>query len=139
MELYHDKYIIVLEVSLMTGVLQWEHEASSVIDHVLNIIKKYENVDVIRLFISSKINVRTMWQFFILNKQSWMGAPVPVIPLTIEQYMKVLKYTYNNNLSIDELSNLLNYIHEEAIECESYEQWDKNMEIYIENWKKKIN
>ena len=84
MELYHDKYIIVPEVSLMTGVLQWEHEASSVIDHVLNIIKKYENVDVIRLFISSKINVRTMWQFFILNKQSWMGAPVPVIPLTIE-------------------------------------------------------
>ena len=139
MELYHDKYIIVPEVSLMTGVLQWEHEASSVIDHVLNIIKKYENVDVIRLFIASKINVRTMWQFFILNKQSWMGAPVPVIPLTIEQYMKVLKYTYNNNLSIDELSNLLNYIHEEAIECESYEQWDKNMEIYIENWKKKMN
>lgn len=139
MELYHDKYIIVPEVSLMTGVLQWEHEASSVIDHVLNIIKKYENVDVIRLFISSKINVRTMWQFFILNKQSWMGAPVPVNPLTIEQYMKVLKYTYNNNLSIDELNNLLNYIHEEAIECESYEQWDKNMEIYIENWKKKIN
>ena len=41
MELYHDKYIIVPEVSLMTGVLQWEHEASSVIDHVLNIIKKF--------------------------------------------------------------------------------------------------
>lgn len=138
MELYHDKYIIVPEVSLMTGVLQWEHEASSVIDHVLNIIKKHENIDVIGLFISSKINVRTMWQFFILNKQSWMGAPVPVIPLTIEQYMKVLRYTYSNDLTIDELNNLLNYIHQGAIKCETYEQWDNSMEKYIENWKQKI-
>ena len=31
MELYNDNYVIVPEVSLMTGVLQWEHEASSVI------------------------------------------------------------------------------------------------------------
>ena len=138
MELYNDEYIIIPEVSLMTGVLQWEHEASSVIDHVLNVIKKHENIDVTGLFISSKINVRTMWQFFILNKQSWMGAPVPVIPLTIEQYMRVLKYTYNNNLKIDELNNLLNYIHQKAIECESYKEWDRNMEKYIENWKQKV-
>lgn len=138
MELYNEKYIIVPEVSLMTGVLQWEHEASSVIDHVLNIIKKHSSIDVTGLFISSKINIRTMWQFFILNKQSWMGSPVPVIPLTIKQYMKVLKCTYDNNLSIDELNNLLNYIHKEAIECESYEEWDKNMESYIENWKERV-
>ena len=39
MELYKDDYVIVPEVSLMTGVLQWEHEASSVIDHILNIMK----------------------------------------------------------------------------------------------------
>ena len=130
--------MIVPEVSLMTGVLQWEHEASSVIDHVLNIIKKHENIDVIGLFISSKINVRTMWQFFILNKQSWMGAPVPVIPLTIEQYMKVLRHTYSNELTIDELNKLLNYIHQGAIKCETYEEWDKSMEKYIENWKQKV-
>ncbi len=138
MELYKDDYVIVPEVSLMTGVLQWEHEASSVIDHILNIMKKYKSTYVIGLFISSKINVRTMWQFFILNKQSWMGSPVPVIPLTIEQYMKVLKYTYSNNLAIDELNNLLNYIHQEAIDCESYEEWDKSMEKYIEKWQVKV-
>lgn len=138
MELYSDEYIIVPEVSLMTGVLQWEHEASSVIDHILNIIKKHSSINVTGLFISSKINIRTMWQFFILNKQSWMGSPVPVIPLTIQQYIKVLKFTYNNNLSIDELNNLLNYIHKEAIKCESYKEWKNNMEGYIKNWKQKV-
>ena len=137
MELYNDKYIIVPEVSLMTGVLQWEHEASSVIDHVLNIIKKHKTTKVTGLFISSRINVRTMWQFFILNKESWMGNPVPVIPLTIGQYMKILEYTYQNNLEIDQFNNLLQYIHKGAINCKNYEIWDKNIEKYIEEWKKK--
>ena len=137
MELYNDKYIIVPEVSLMTGVLQWEHEASSVIDHVLNIIKKHKTTKVTGLFISSRINVRTMWQFFILNKESWMGNPVPVIPLTIGQYMKILEYTYQNNLEIEQFNNLLQYIHKGAINCKNYEIWDKNIEKYIEEWKKK--
>ena len=66
------------------------------------------------------------------------ALPISVIPLTIEQYMKVLKYTYSNNLAIDELNNLLNYIHQEAIDCESYEEWDKNMERYIEKWQIKV-
>lgn len=137
MELYNDKYIIVPEVSLMTGVLQWEHEASSVIDHILNIIKKHKTTKVTGLFISSRINVRTMWQFFILNKESWMGNPVPVIPLTIGQYMRILEYTYQNNLEIDQFNNLLQYIHNGAINCKNYEIWDKNIEKYIEEWKQK--
>ena len=40
MELYKNGYIIVPEVSLMTGVRQWEHEASSVIDHVLSFMNE---------------------------------------------------------------------------------------------------
>ena len=48
------------------------------------------------------------------------------------------KYTYSNNLAIDELNNLLNYIHQEAIKCENYEEWDKNMEKYIEKWQEKV-
>ena len=39
MELYTKEFTIVPEVSLMTGKVQWEHEASSVIDHV-NQIKR---------------------------------------------------------------------------------------------------
>ncbi len=138
MELYNDEYVIVPEVSLMTGVLQWEHEASSVIDHVLNIIKKYEDRDVIGLFISSKINIRTMWQFFILNKESWMGKPVPVIPLTIKQYMSILEFTYEKELDIDKFKNLLTFIHEEALKSENYEIWEKNIEQYIASWKVQI-
>ena len=66
-----------------------------------------------------------------------MGNPVPVIPLTIQQYMKILEYTYQYNLKIDQFNNLLGYIHKGAVDCQNYEIWEKNIENYIEEWKKK--
>ncbi|WP_099469468.1 AlwI family type II restriction endonuclease [Konateibacter massiliensis] len=136
MELYKNGYIIIPEVSLMTGVRQWEHEASSVIDHVLSFIKEYEDKQVIGLFLSSRINVRTFWQFFILNRESWMGYPVPVVPLTIEQYMDILKFIYDNSLDIDAFKQLLELISGSTLECSTYSEWEKGMKQVIDNWKK---
>lgn len=135
MELYANGYILVPEVSLMTGVQQWEHEASSVVDHVLNFIKRYEKKQVLGLFLSSRIHVRTMWQFFILNRESWMGAPVPVIPLTISQYMDIIKHIYANNLEIDDLKLLLDFISKSTGQCKNYQMWEKYIEESIRLWK----
>ena len=73
MELYKNGYILIPEVSLMTGVRQWEHEGSSVIEHVFKYIEQYQDKRVFGIFISSSMNVRTLWQFYILNRESWIG------------------------------------------------------------------
>ncbi len=135
MELYKDNYIIVPEVSLMTGVRQWEHEASSVIDHVLSFITEYKEKQVLGLFLSSKINVRTLWQFFILNKESWVGEPVPVIPLTIEQYVDVVQYIYSNEYCIDDFKELLVNIADRSINCKDYHAWEDEISDCIHIWK----
>lgn len=135
MELYKNGYIIIPEVSLMTGVRQWEHEASSVIDHVLSFIKEYETKRVLGLFLSSRINVRTLWQFFVLNKESWVGAPVPVIPLTIEQYMDIVSFIYDKGKNIDDFKSLLESIAAGSGECVNYEAWEKKIDRCIEDWK----
>lgn len=135
MELYKNGYIIVPEVSLMTGVQQWEHEASSVVDHVLGFIKRYEKVQVLGLFLSSRIHVRTMWQFFILNRESWMGTPVPVIPLTIRQYMDILRHIYSNDLEIDDLKLLLDAMAKSTAHCDNYRIWENCIEQSIRLWK----
>lgn len=127
-------YVIIPEVSLMTGVRQWEHEGSSVIDHVLSFIKEYQERPVIGLFISSKINVRTMWQFFVLNRESWMGTPVPVIPLTIEQYMAVISFAYSHGRTIDDLKALLETIAEKSGECGNYQIWERCIEANLQAW-----
>ncbi len=136
MELYSNEYIIIPEVSLMTGVQQWEHEASSVIDHVLSFVKEYKDKKVRGVFISSSINIRTKWQFFILNKESWVSQPVPVIPMTINQYKSIINSFYKYDLDVEVLGKLLDDIHEIALNSKTYDEWFTNSNICLENFNK---
>lgn len=138
MEMYTSDYIIIPEVSLMTGVQQWEHEASSVIDHVLSFIREYEDKTVLGLFISTSINIRTKWQFFILNRESWVGKSVPVIPLTIKQYKGVLECFYKYNRDISEFTRIIDTIRSIALKSNNFEDWFINTESFITEWKKKL-
>mgnify|MGYP000083116051 CR=1 FL=1 len=135
MELYKNGYIIIPEVSLMTGVRQWEHEASSVVEHVLRFIRQYEKKRVLGLFLSSSINVRTLWQFFLLSRESWMGQPVPVVPMTISQYMEVIGHIYKKNWKIDQLYQLLEVISRGSLQCRNFEVWKDYIGESIVQWK----
>lgn len=137
MELYTDDYIILPEVSLMTGVRQWEHEGSSVIDHVYKFIKDNDEKKVFGLFISSSINVRTKRQFFILNRESWIGKPVPVIPMTIEMYNDILKFIYEHEIEICEFINLIIEIHKLSLSSKDFDCWYDNSKDAIKIWKTK--
>ena len=134
MELYTTNRILIPEVSLMTGVQQWEHEASSVIDHVLSFINDNEDKVVRGLFISTSLNIRTKWQFFILNKESWVEKPVPVIPLTINQYKTIMSVIYENSLNIDDFLDVIEEIHIIAKASKDYNEWMNRTNIYIKNW-----
>ena len=134
MELYSGEYVILPEVSLMTGVRQWEHEGSSVIDHVLSFMKKYEDRRVMGIFLSSSLNERTVWQFFVLSRESWMGAPVPVIPLKITQYVELIKHMYEYEWKIDRLIELLEDISQYAGKCMDYREWWAEIPHRIRKW-----
>jgi|GEM_PF-1741632 len=135
MELYKNGYIIIPEVSLMTGVKQWEHEGSSVIEHVFKFIQQYKDKQVLGLFISSSMNVRTIWQFYILNRESWIGKPVPVIPIKIKQYIEIIKIIYSNNLSIDDFKELVEAIHKNTFIYKTYTEWEEKISDVINEWK----
>ena len=125
MEVHAEKFIIVPEVSLMTGKVQWEHEGSSVIDHVTSISNRHPEKDVIGIFLSSSINYRTLWQFFVLNKSSWLGKPIPVIPLTIRQYTKLINDYFENGKSINDLYEQLKVNALKVQEFENYKEWEE--------------
>lgn len=131
MELYFDNYILIPEVSLMSGTIQWEHEGSSVIDHVKKFIDKNNNKNVLGLFISKKIDNRTLWQFFVLSKNSWAGIPIPVIPLTINQYIRLLNVVYKNNIDIKQFIEFLFDIYKGTLKLERYDIWEEMIENMI--------
>ena len=138
MELYTDDYVILPEVSLMTGVRQWEHEGSSVIDHVFNYIKDNDDRSVFGLFISSSINIRTKWQFFILNRESWIGKPVPVIPMTINMYMDIIKFIYENEITINSFIQLIKDMHMLSLSSNDFETWFNGSDKCIDSWKNRV-
>ena len=139
MELYTSNRVLIPEVSLMSGTQQWEHEASSVIDHVLSFIKDHEGKDVKGLFISTSLNIRTKWQFFILNKESWVERPVPVIPLTINQYKGIIGTIYDYDLDIDDFLDLIEEIHLIAKKSKDYNEWMENSNLFVDKWKGEIS
>lgn len=135
MEIYFDDSAIIPEVSLMVGVQQWEHEGSSVIDHVYKKIQEHKNRRVLGLFISSSINIRTNWQFFLLNRESWVGAPIPVVPLPLNKFVDILRYMYKHNLGIMEFNNLLLAISEVTKKLQKYQEWSDSSDSIIKEWK----
>lgn len=135
MEVYVNGHILIPEVSLMSGVQQWEHEGSSVIDHVLKFINEYEDKDVYGIFISKKMNIRLIWQFFILNRESWVGRNVPVIPITIDQYVNIIEHVYTENLDIYNFTELIVKINQSALTASHHSEWENNIDIIIKNWK----
>lgn len=116
------------------GVRKWEHEASSVIDHVLSFIDAYKEKKVLGLFISTSINIRTNWQFFILNRESWVGSPVPVVPLTIKQYCHLIEKIYDKNINIIDFIKLLFEIHNIALQSENFNVWNEKANKKITEW-----
>lgn len=135
MEVYFNNSLILPEVSLMAGVTQWEHEASSVIDHVYSKIRENSGKHVIGLFIAKSINPRTMWQFFLLNRESWIGQPVPVIPMQIRVFQELMRYCYQNKIDIYSFNNLLQTLSQSTKSLPQYRDWSNQMDEIIHQWK----
>lgn len=65
-----------------------------------------------------------------MSKESWLGKPIQVVPLTIKQYSNVIRYLYSNNGTIDCLYDLLSVLLNYAKQTNNYN--------YIE-WKDSID
>jgi hypothetical protein len=146
MELYNKDFVIIPEVSLQSGVSQWITEGSSVIDHVYKFIKVKEgnrtNNDIflvvndhrpiIGFFLCNCLNERTGWQFFILNRESWRGQPIPIVPLELGLYKKLLECYYSKDIPSTKFENLLYKIHLYAHQVNHFQEWLEGIPILIE-------
>jgi hypothetical protein len=137
MEFYSPRIVLVPEVSLMSGVRQWTHEGAAVVDHVFRLIGDHgdDARPVIGLFIAPTLHERTLWQFFILNQQSWRGEPVPVIPLEVGVWRDLLAHAYDARLPAQELEELIFRLHRAAYAARDFTEWRAEMARRIGAWK----
>jgi hypothetical protein len=137
MEYFSPRIVLVPEVSLQSGVRQWTNEGAAVVDHVYRLIGEYETDarPVIGLFIAPTLNERTLWQFFILNQQSWRGQPVPVIPLEVATWRDLLTHAYKARVPAADLEELIFRLHRAAFTARDFGEWRAEIARRIEAWK----
>ena len=98
-------------------------------------MEKEPEKQIFGLFLSSRIHVRTLWQFFLLNRESWLGKPIPVVPLTITQYVTLITYFYNKELPISKLLHFLQKLSKLACQVKDYKAWETAIEENINQYK----
>jgi len=149
MELYNQKYIIIPEVSIQSGVQQWVTEGSSVIEHVLKFMgikngKKFpgiENVEkhmnlenvqsVYGFFLCRKINERLLWQMYILNKEAWLGEPVAVVPMEIKSYLEIIKIMYERDMPALRFEELIAKLAKSASDSGDFRKWQEAQDSIV--------
>lgn len=135
MEVYFDNSLLLVEVTLMSGVQQWEHEASSVVNHVYHRIENNDDRQVKGIFIADSMNIRTIWQLFLLNRESWIGKPIPIAPLKISDFKEILNYMYRNKIDINQFNELITALVKATRTLDNFEQWQGQMDKIIKQWK----
>lgn len=148
-EFYNDEYVIITEVTLTQGAQQWKAEGSSVIDHInsffdvkfgkTKVEKKGEVIkedkrEIIGLFLAKKIHNRVLWWFYALNNDSWISQPMPVIPLTIEEYLLIIEKFYSENISSIYFEKFLWVLHREAKACDNFKEWERNIKKKLKSF-----
>jgi len=120
--------VLVVEVTTLRNNEQWVREGASVIDHVQSFIKAHKGLPVIGVFVCPTVYYRTLWQFFMLARESWLGQPIPVVPLTIAQFRGVLVAAYEHGHTFHEVAAQITDLAAQAENCRTYEEWRSKLD-----------
>lgn len=127
---------LIVEVTLQTGMKQYETEGEPITRHVGNHIKKIkeknDNRPVYGLFIAEKINSELL---FYLNAISWRasqyyGGKIQIFPIPIEKLMSIMDATNLEQLHSQKLLNAMAKIFGDSLEKIGEIDWaEKGIEI----------
>jgi hypothetical protein len=92
----YGEFVLSVEVTLQSGQRQYESEGEPVSRHYGQ-LKKRTGKEAYCLFIAPTINRATLAHFYGLNKIdiSYYGGKSNIIPLNLEQFMKIIDNSYN--------------------------------------------
>jgi len=116
MVFYYKDYILVVEVTLSTGETQYNTEHEPVPRHVARVMEQEKGGDVYSLFIAPQIQVNTAIHFYAkmtsvpyINSSREKVYP-KIIPLSLDEYILLLRIFRKKRYLPVQLKNLLNDI-----------------------------
>ncbi|MBT8636920.1 AlwI family type II restriction endonuclease [Polynucleobacter paneuropaeus] len=94
-ECFYKKYAAIYEVTLLTSRGQWYNEGQPVMRHLRDFEDKHADKfrDFYCIFISPRLHEDTLNTFWTSNKYEYRGRPQKIIPLNIDQFIKIFEFT----------------------------------------------
>ena len=87
-------------------------------------------------FLCKKINQRLLWQFYILNREAWIGEPISIIPMEIKDYTKILGFMYKNDITAVAFERLLEDLAKSSLKTKDYMEWAQQHKKILSNFTK---
>ncbi|WP_058485719.1 AlwI family type II restriction endonuclease [Defluviitalea phaphyphila] len=139
-ECYYDDFNMISEVTLLKGRNQWYAEGQPVMRHLRDFEDKNPNKDNYCLFIAPLIHRDTLNTFWMGIKLGYEGKKQKIIPLTINQYNKILQIVIelNNNYNIrikqKNIKDLIDELYNSSENFMDSREWIQTFDDIIETW-----
>ncbi len=104
-ECYYGDFGAIAEVTMLTSRDQWYNEGQPVMRHLRDFEKKNASIPNYCIFVAPRLHTDTINQFYTSVKYEYEGMPQKIIPLTIEQLIRILEIVRTRVVSKNRFSH----------------------------------
>lgn len=136
-ECLYEKFNMICEVTMLKSRDQWFNEGQPVMRHLRDFENSHDNAYCI--FIAPTIHTDSAETFHIANTIGYKGIKQKIVPLTIKQFIKLLKTLKQmresgKRFTHDHLRSLLNNIADSANHISNSDDWIANTQNIVNSW-----
>lgn len=133
----YGEFGIAVEVTMQSGLRQYEMEGESVSRHLAK-LKKDTNKEAYCLFIAPKINASCIAYFYALHNMNiaYYGGKSVIIPLELDVFINMLEQSYRAGYvpNPQHVKSLFNYSLEQVKKSTDENEWYANVKKKALNW-----
>lgn len=138
-ECYYKSFNLIVEVTLIKSRSQVPNEVLPVSRHYSDMVEKYSDKPCYCLFLAPVIHRDAMNQFYFFINKGFEGKALNLIPLTINQYVNVLKIVLENSANGKLINhNLIEKFLKETLSNlkkeDNSKEWSNIIDKSIEEW-----
>ncbi|MCT4592344.1 MAG: AlwI family type II restriction endonuclease [Candidatus Gracilibacteria bacterium] len=143
-ECYYEKFNAICEVTMLTGRDQWYNEGQPVMRHLRDFENSNNEKDSYCLFIAPRLHRDTVNTFWTSIKYEYEGKPQKIVPLSIQNFVKILKVLVQLKqngqfLNHSELFRLYDEILSASRNHSAPDGWIQNIPEVINSWQVTLN
>jgi len=142
-ECFYESFNAICEVTMLNGRDQWYNEGQPVMRHLRDFEQKHGDKPSYCLFIAPKLHRDTINTFWTAIKYEYEGQPQRIIPLSISQFVSVLKVLVQMKseekfLQHAEISRLYDEILDSSKSFSDSNKWLQNIPSAISAWQESL-